>query len=121
MGWGRECDLLSSSAIYCVLWQGCNTIGGPLPPGADLGLEVGFDLVNLCQSERHYLRLERRLNSLYPSDDPGRRPARPDLGERWPARLVAASAENSLAAHEESRLIVLKSGGSSLKHHHDAI
>jgi hypothetical protein len=47
MGWGRECDLLSSSAIYCVLWQGCNTIGGPPPPGADLGLEVGFDLVNL--------------------------------------------------------------------------
>src|SRR3979411_1396920 len=38
-------------------------------------LEVGFDLVNLFQSERHYLRLERRLNSLYPSDDPGRRPA----------------------------------------------
>jgi hypothetical protein len=47
MGWGRECDLLSSFAIYRVLWQGCNTIGGPPPPGADLGLEVGFDLVNL--------------------------------------------------------------------------
>ena len=47
MGWGRECDLLSSSADLSLLLQGRHTIGGPPPPNADLGLEVGFDLVNL--------------------------------------------------------------------------